>query len=245
MVVVGASGDLAKKKTYPCLFELYQHGLLPQQTAIWGYARTAKSHLDFRDHIHPHLTEVQNPKLAGPHKTVKHFLELCYYHNGESYGDEDAYQSMLKEITNEATFDAGDCNVLYYLAIPPNVFGETVNTLEKIPSAVVDGKTRFVIEKPFGNDTASCEALLENFQGLGEAMQYRLDHYLAVSWNMHSFHIAYLDFKLILCHPNENTFNSHKNSCCLLFILIASETHGGKLGHAAHEQSLVGEHVVS
>ena len=66
------------------------------------------------------------------------------------------------------------------LAIPPNVFGETVHTLEEIPNAVVPGKTRFVIEKPFGRDTNSCKALLDGFQGLGEEMQYRLDHYLAV-----------------------------------------------------------------
>ena len=106
---------------------------------------------------------------------------MCYYHYGESYGDDVAYSGMLQAITNTAPFEAGQANVLYYLAIPPNVFHETVGTLEKIPSAVVAGKSRFVIEKPFGNDTASCQELLDNFAGLGESMQYRLDHYLAVS----------------------------------------------------------------
>ena len=179
---MGASGDLAKKKTYPSLFELYQHGLLPPNTMIWGYARTAKTHAELRDHLHPHLTAGQIPNVAGPEKTLKHFLELCFYHNGDSYGDSAAYAGMLEEIKAKATtFPAGETNVLYYLAIPPNVFHQTVETLENIPSAVIAGKTKFVIEKPFGRDTASCQELLDNFNGLGEEMQYRLDHYLAVS----------------------------------------------------------------
>ncbi|CAB9524758.1 Glucose-6-phosphate 1-dehydrogenase [Seminavis robusta] len=176
VVVIGASGDLARKKTYPSLFELYQHGLLPKETMIWGYARTAKTHLEFRDHLHPHLTPGQIPTSS---KKLKDFLELCYYHNGKSYGDNEAYAAMLGEITGMDTFNAKDANVLYYLAIPPNVFAETVATLEGMPNAVVQGKTRFVIEKPFGRDTASCQALLDGFKGLGEEMQFRLDHYLA------------------------------------------------------------------
>jgi glucose-6-phosphate 1-dehydrogenase len=106
---------------------------------------------------------------------------MCYYHHGESYGDESAYSRMIHEIASTATFNASEANVMYYLAIPPNVFHETVETLEKIPTAIVPGKTKVVIEKPFGRDTESCKELLQNFEGLGEEMQYRLDHYLAVS----------------------------------------------------------------
>ena len=181
-MVIGASGDLAKKKTYPALFELYQHGLLPRNTVIWGYARTAKTHAELRDHLHPHLTACQIPTVAGPERTLKHFLELCFYHNGESYGDSSAYTGMLDEIKAAATtFRADEANILFYLAVPPNVFHQTVETLENIPNSVVPGKTKFVIEKPFGRDTASCQELLDGLSGLDEQMQYRLDHYLAVS----------------------------------------------------------------
>jgi glucose-6-phosphate 1-dehydrogenase len=110
VVVVGASGDLARKKTYPSLYELYQHGLLPPETVIWGYARTPKNHLEFRDHLHVHLTGSQIPHAK---RTLKEFLRMCYYHHGSSYGDSNAYQSMLGEITDTAAFDAGEANVLY------------------------------------------------------------------------------------------------------------------------------------
>jgi glucose-6-phosphate 1-dehydrogenase len=44
IVVVGASGDLAKKKTYPSLLDLYSANLLPRDTIIWGYARSRKTY---------------------------------------------------------------------------------------------------------------------------------------------------------------------------------------------------------
>jgi glucose-6-phosphate 1-dehydrogenase len=49
--VIGASGDLAKKKTYPALFELWKANLLPSATTIRGFARTPNSHQQLRSHI--------------------------------------------------------------------------------------------------------------------------------------------------------------------------------------------------
>ena len=50
-VVIGASGDLAKKKTYPALFSLHCHKLLPPHTVFAGYARTAMSDEAFKEQI--------------------------------------------------------------------------------------------------------------------------------------------------------------------------------------------------
>lgn len=207
-MILGASGDLARKKTYPSLLELYQHNLLPRKTVIWGFARTVKTHDELRDHLRPHLTindnnnnhndnnDDQLPPLANPDKTVEQFLKMCFYHSGSSYGDGSAYERMLEGIKCAAAFSMTDANLLYYLAIPPNVFHQTVKTLERIPGAVVQssssGTTKFVIEKQFGRDTASCQELLNSFKGLGEDMQYRLDHYLAVSLSSSSSSSSHL-----------------------------------------------------
>ncbi len=51
IVVLGASGDLAKKKTYPVLFALYLHGLLPSNAIIYGYARSKIDLPEFRAQI--------------------------------------------------------------------------------------------------------------------------------------------------------------------------------------------------
>lgn len=53
VVVVGASGDLAKKKTYPALFALFSNSLLPENTCIYGYARSELSDEKFRENIAP------------------------------------------------------------------------------------------------------------------------------------------------------------------------------------------------
>ena len=106
------------------------------------------------------------------------------------------------------------------------MFGETVHTLEGIPRAVVADKTRFVIEKPFGRDTASCQALLDGFQGLGEEMQFRLDHYLAVRQRLVFVKSA------IIYSINWQQVQSLTCACCV--IPNSTETHGGKHRDASH-----------
>ena len=92
--MVGASGDLAKKKTYPSLLNLFEDGLLPRRTVIWGYARSAKTHQELRDHLQPYLVKTGCNEII-----VRDFLSMCYYHSGKSYGDEEAYASMISEIS--------------------------------------------------------------------------------------------------------------------------------------------------
>jgi glucose-6-phosphate 1-dehydrogenase len=129
ILVVGASGDLAKKKIYPSLLQLYKDGLLPDDTIIWGYARTAMAHVDLRKRLRPHLlVAVQN--ADSPLEitiVVDRFLEICFYTKGNSYGDISAYRNVVEQISeHERSFPTKiHHNRLFYLAIPPNVFGET------------------------------------------------------------------------------------------------------------------------
>jgi glucose-6-phosphate 1-dehydrogenase len=51
IVILGASGDLAKKKTFPSLFGLFKEGLLPQHTKIYGFARQQMELEKFREHL--------------------------------------------------------------------------------------------------------------------------------------------------------------------------------------------------
>ena len=79
IVVVGASGDLAKKKTYPSLLNLFEENLLPKQTVIYGYARSSKTHEELRQHLFPHLI-----KTGASEFVVKSFLERCFYYSGKT-----------------------------------------------------------------------------------------------------------------------------------------------------------------
>lgn len=202
ILVAGASGDLAKKKTYPALLELWKAQLLPRETVIWGFARTKKSTEEFRDHLRPYL------QSKFPDTDVDSFLELCFYRNGKSYGDVDVIRSILRECSST--------NVLVYLAIPPHVFGETTEALrEAIRNLRIRGCLRVILEKPFGRDTASCQELLDTLrrQNWSERELYRIDHYLGKEmvrnivsmrqhnhwlrplWNRHSVRSVHIIFK--------------------------------------------------
>jgi glucose-6-phosphate 1-dehydrogenase len=202
--VVGASGDLAKKKTYPALLALYRAGLLPVNTVIWGFARSPKTTQDFRQHIAASLEDDDDDEEEDNHdkssfvsndkknRKKEAFLQACYYRNGTSYGDADCLASILQEASPRL-------NVLVYLAVPPHVFGETTAALQMARRTLESGGSagagrgshssttnfdkgwfRVVLEKPFGRDLATCETLLQELQAQKwpERDLYRIDHYL-------------------------------------------------------------------
>ena len=116
VIVVGASGDLAKKKTYPALYALWKASLLPRNTVIWGFARSPKGNDDFRRHLKPHLMKADSDATDATE-----FLELCCYRKGSSYADWEGIRSILTETQRE--------NILVYLAIPPH--GKLSFSMEK------------------------------------------------------------------------------------------------------------------
>ena len=79
----------------------------------------------------------------------------------------------------EASSESPIANRLFYLAVPPNVFGESGAVIKKIGMATTGGWTRVVIEKPFGRDLDSCNELLKTLSDdFEEEKLYRIDHYL-------------------------------------------------------------------
>lgn len=81
IVVVGASGDLAKKKTFPALLDLYRHDFLPKSVIICGYSRSSMSDEDLRTKIKPFLTK----KGSEGDPVIDKFLERVHYRSGESH----------------------------------------------------------------------------------------------------------------------------------------------------------------
>lgn len=179
VVVVGASGDLAKKKTFPSLLNLFADELLPKSTAIFGYARSDMSDDDLRERIKPYLVK------EGEHseEVVDDFLKLVQYHQGSGYGDEDAFHDLggkVKEFESSSENDEKHFNRLFYFAIPPNVFAETALAIKKTCMQDEDkGWSRLIVEKPFGRDLESFEELNKTLaEHFTEDHLYRIDHYL-------------------------------------------------------------------
>lgn len=177
VTVVGASGDLAKKKTYPSLLNLYDDNMLPSQLLVIGYARSKLSDNDLRDRLRPYLL-----KTSHSEDVVERFLEKCVYIGGKSYGDIDAFHTITKRMEAFQLENASTQvhNRLFYFAIPPNVFAETGLAIKQAsmqePSL---GWTRLIVEKPFGRDLASFEDLHATLAAhFTEDHLFRIDHYL-------------------------------------------------------------------
>ncbi|KAH8519336.1 hypothetical protein H0E87_000939, partial [Populus deltoides] len=117
IIVLGASGDLAKKKTFPALYHLYRQGFLhPDEVHIFGYARTRISDDELRDRIRGYLGKEA--------EVVSKFLQLIKYVSG-SYDTEDGFQLLDKEISqHEVSKNSaeGSSRRLFYLALPPSVY---------------------------------------------------------------------------------------------------------------------------
>lgn len=171
IVVFGASGDLAKKKTFPALFGLYCQGELPESVKIIGYARLSMDHDKFADRVKEHLK-------GGSDDQKKKFLDLCSYLSG-AYDKPDGFKKLNQEIEEfESKNKVEKTARLFYLALPPLAFTSVATNLKE---NVYDkkGLTRLVVEKPFGHDLESARELQKNLSPLfSEDETYRIDHYL-------------------------------------------------------------------
>lgn len=174
IVVFGASGDLARKKTFPALFGLFREGHLPSTVNILGYARSKMSNDEFKEKISEHFKGVND---SNKHK-VGEFLQLCSYNQG-AYDADEGYKKLRKELEDyEKKNNVETPERLFYLALPPSVFTTVAKHLKNnvYPE---DGKVRLVVEKPFGHDLASSRELQKNLAPLfTEEELYRIDHYL-------------------------------------------------------------------
>ncbi|KAJ1893719.1 Glucose-6-phosphate 1-dehydrogenase [Kickxella alabastrina] len=175
IVVFGASGDLAKKKTFPALFHLFSQNLLPKRMRIIGYARTEMSEEEFRKRVTSKFAPEADKDL------VKKFLDLCEYVSGKYDVDAD-FQKLRKEIDRlekDAGIDTDSERIhVYYMALPPSVF---VSVATQIKKNVYDESciNRLVIEKPFGHDLESSRELSKDIGALFDEVEvFRIDHYL-------------------------------------------------------------------
>jgi glucose-6-phosphate 1-dehydrogenase len=178
MVIFGATGDLTKRKLVPALHNLAMSGLLPDEFAVVGLGRGLTTDEQFREKIAGELEEFS----PGPVDAAKSdwLMKRLFYMAGEftDPATYDGLRDLLAKIGQDLN-TGGSC--LFYLAIPPSLFGEVV---ERLGAAGLTQESegvwrRVVIEKPFGHDLDTAKALNRQIlQVLAEHQIYRIDHYL-------------------------------------------------------------------
>jgi glucose-6-phosphate 1-dehydrogenase len=181
IVMFGASGDLARRKLLPALYDLAVHACLAPRFRLLGYARTAMSDDDFRKRAGEFLPKTTGGDGEGGQGKLDEFLKHLQYFSG-NYDDPAAFQRLsqrLEEIDREADLHG---NRLFYLATPPDVYLKIIEQIGKAGLAKPKSDkswTRVIIEKPFGHDKASAVDLNAKVLNVfSENQVYRIDHYL-------------------------------------------------------------------
>ena len=173
-IIFGASGDLTWRKLIPALFNSYRKERLPEQFNIVGFARRPWDSAQLRQILQEGIQEFA-PETYNPGKW-KPFADKISYVQGDLSTAED-FETLRQHLLE---IEAGPGNRLYYLATSPSFFVPIVENLGAADMVEQkDGWRRVVVEKPFGHDLASAEALNKAIQAVfAEDQIYRIDHYL-------------------------------------------------------------------
>ncbi len=183
LVIFGASGDLAKRKLLPAIFDLFERKYLPKNFVVLGVSRSKLSDDDFRDFAF-NENEFLAKEFAAANDDVKAaFAKRLFYQPIDTNNADDYAMVKARLETLDAEFRTAG-NVIFYLSTPPVLYDKiprflAAQGLNKASEGNENAYRRLVIEKPFGYDLKSAKALnislKENFD---EEHIYRIDHYL-------------------------------------------------------------------
>jgi len=174
LVIFGASGDLTWRKLIPALYNNFKKGLLTECAHIVGFARRSYTDDEFRlrlrEGVASFSAETFDPAIW------EQFSGMLHYFQGNLDVPEDfsRLEAFLK------TLEKSPANRLYYLATAPEHYAISVDCLGKAGMATQTNYwRRIVIEKPFGTDLASAQALNRAIHAaFDESQVFRIDHYL-------------------------------------------------------------------
>jgi glucose-6-phosphate 1-dehydrogenase len=178
LVIFGVTGDLARKKLMPAVYDLANRGLLPPGFALVGFARRDYSDQDFAQIVHDSVKE--HARTPFREEVWAQLAEGFRFVHGE-LTDDTAFD-RLRETVDELDVSRGTGgNHAFYLSIPPGLFPQVVQQLSE--HGLADEKPgswrRVVIEKPFGHDLQSARELNRVVEEVFPAQSvFRIDHYL-------------------------------------------------------------------
>lgn len=167
LVIVGATGDLARRKILPGLFRRYLAGQMPAQARIIGAARSDLDDDGFREMVRAAIAEFGGAERDDP--ALPEFLAHLHYVPVDARGPDGWAQ--LRDLLRDDVIRA------FYFSVGPSLFGDLAERLEEFE--ISTPQTRVVVEKPFGRDLQSARALNATLAAhFDESQIYRIDHYL-------------------------------------------------------------------
>ncbi len=168
LVIIGGTGDLARRKILPGLFRRYRAGQMQGETRVIGAARAEMDADGYRAMVRAALEEF-DPVNATDTDAMAGFLKILDYVVLDAMGT-DGWTDLAGKM-HEGRVRA------FYFSVAPRLFGPLAERLHL--HGMADDDTRIVVEKPFGRDLGTARALNASLaQHFHEGQIYRIDHYL-------------------------------------------------------------------
>jgi glucose-6-phosphate 1-dehydrogenase len=178
MIIFGAGGDLTRRKLVPALYHLCSARLLPDGFVMLGLDRVDLDEDGFRamvaEKIRDHVGDAYDETVW------ERLVQRIHYMRMDMLSGPD-YELLCERLSRIDAERATEGNYLFYMAIPPSLFGRVTDHLGEIGllHETDDDWRRVIIEKPFGRDLDSAITLNnELHRNLDEDQIYRIDHYL-------------------------------------------------------------------
>ncbi|WP_326833967.1 glucose-6-phosphate dehydrogenase [Amycolatopsis rhabdoformis] len=178
LVIFGVTGDLARKKLMPAIYDLAHRGLLPAGFSLVGFARRDWEHQDFGELVHDSVRE--HARTPFKESVWNRLAEGIRFVQG-TFDDDDAFDRLAQTVKDLDAERGTGGNTAFYLSIPPSAFPVVTKQLARSGLADTDATTwrRVVIEKPFGHDLKSAKELNGIVNDVfPEESVFRIDHYL-------------------------------------------------------------------
>jgi len=180
LVIFGGSGDLARRKLIPAVYNLLLDGILPPNYAILGNGRKPLSDPDFRQTAREAIVKYSRQKISE--KVWPDFERRLFYVGG-LIEDPKAYKALRQRLEQIEADLKLPGNRIFYLAIPPTSIADAVEGLRSAglvqPPSSEGPFSRVIVEKPIGRDLDSARKINEAVSRVfDESQVFRIDHYL-------------------------------------------------------------------
>src|SRR5882672_4145583 len=180
VIIFGASGDLTARKLIPAIYNLAHDGLLPADFYLIGFGRKAIPDAEFQGIAAAAIKEFSRREMS-PEVWSRLAARTLYVSGG--YDEKEAYDRLGQRITGLEKEIGQQLQSLFYISTPPTVFAPIIQNLGASGLAGrylrQANQSKVIIEKPFGKDLASAQALNKELTTVFEEPQvYRIDHYL-------------------------------------------------------------------
>src|SRR6516165_11774024 len=177
LVIFGGAGDLTWRKLVPALYDLFLNKWMPERSAVIGIGRRPTSDEEYRQRLRGGVEEFSRhgkPDAAA----WDAFASRISFLAGD-FNDAGLYSALADRLAGQEKAWATAASRVFYLATPPDAVETVASGLRAGGLTGGNAPLRIVVEKPFGHDLASAQALNRTLRGIfPESQIYRIDHYL-------------------------------------------------------------------